>query len=322
MKRLVLSVLLLAATASASFAADAAFDEAKYNALLSKLESMGHGYYLASEWAQIDSEVADLLASAKADRNAEAVSKAAVVQAMTFADMRRDYPAALKALREARAAVKAIPGGNASQLYVKEADVLAQAGDRAAIAKLIAEYKASDDYVPEEYAWAGGNGPSDPLVIARPNATEKTSLPLTMMEAHERAAVSAPGLVFPDAELVAADGRAVRLADYRGKVLLVDFFVRGWTKWQASLPQLTALHAAQRANGFEVVSICLEPRAAGLESLGLPWTVCRAAPELTKPLGIFGESTNFLLDRNGTVIARGLYGSDLAFAVRRALGVE
>lgn len=322
MKRIALLVLPLVSAACAAFAADAAFDEAKYNALLSKLESMGHGYYLASEWAQIDSEVADLLASAKADRNAEAVSKAAVVQAMTFADMRRDYPAALKALREARAAVKAMPGGNASQLYVKEADVLAQAGDREAIAKLIAEYKASDDYVPEEYAWAGGNGPSDPLVIARPNATEKTSLPLTMMEAHERAAVSAPGLVFPDAELIAADGRAIRLADWRGKVLLVDFFVRGWAKWQASLPQLTALHAAQQANGFEVVSICLEPRAAGLESLGLPWTVCRAAPELTKPLGIFGESTNFLLDRNGTVIARGLYGSDLAFAVRRALGVE
>jgi len=319
MKRISLFLLALAALVAVAFAAEASFDEARYNTLLSKLESMGHGYYLQSDWDAIDSEVASLLASAKADQNAEAISKAATVQAMTFADMRRDYDAALKALRDARAAVKAIAGSNASQLYVKEADVLAQKGDRAAIAKLIAEYKASDDYIPEDYAWAGGNGPSDPLVIARPNAKEKTSLPLTMMEAYERAAVSAPGLVFPDAELTASDGRTVRISDYRGKILLVDFFVRGWAKWQSSLAQLIALYGAENANGFEVVSICLEPRATALESLGLPWTVCGAAPALTKPLGIFGESTTFLLDRNGTVIARGLYGSDLAFAVRKAL---
>ena len=44
------------------------------------------------------------------------------------------------------------------------------------------------------------------------------------------------------------------------------------------------------------------------------------APALTKPLAIFGETTSYLLDPNGMVIARDLRGQDLAFAVRRALG--
>jgi hypothetical protein len=54
--------------------------------------------------------------------------------------------------------------------------------------------------------------------------------------------------------------------------------------------------------------------------LGLPWPVVAGAPALTKPLGIFGETTSYLLDPNGMVIARDLRGQDLAFAVRRALG--
>ena len=72
--------------------------------------------------------------------------------------------------------------------------------------------------------------------------------------------------------------------------------------------------------GFEIVSVCLERNPAGLETLGLPWPVVAGAPELTRPLGIFGSTTSYLLDANGMVIARDLRGQDLAFAVRRALG--
>ena len=68
------------------------------------------------------------------------------------------------------------------------------------------------------------------------------------------------------------------------------------------------------------MSICLEPGATGLEAIGLPWSVVAGAPALTRPLGIFGETTSYLLDANGTVIARDQRGQDLSFAVRRALG--
>lgn len=106
----------------------------------------------------------------------------------------------------------------------------------------------------------------------------------------------------------------------RGKVVLVDFFARGWKVWEENLPATRELWGRYHASGFEVVSICLEPNALGLETLGLPWAVVPGAPALTRPLGIFGETTSYLLDAEGRVIARDLRGQDLAFAVRRALG--
>ena len=102
--------------------------------------------------------------------------------------------------------------------------------------------------------------------------------------------------------------------------MLVDFFARGWKIWEENLAQKTEVWNRYHSSGFEIVSICLEPNATGLESLGLPWPVVAGALELTRPLGIFGETTSYLLDANGMVIARDLRGQDLAFAVRRALG--
>ena len=100
----------------------------------------------------------------------------------------------------------------------------------------------------------------------------------------------------------------------------MDFFARGWKVWEENLPQTIDVWNRYHAAGFEVVSICLEPNPQGLEAHRLPWSVVAGAPALTKPLGIFGETTSYLLDANGMVIARDLRGQDLAFAVRRALG--
>ena len=67
-----------------------AFDE-KYNAVLSKLQSMGHGYYSDKEWASIDASVKDLVAEASRHYDGNAVVKAAVIEAMVLGDMRRKH---------------------------------------------------------------------------------------------------------------------------------------------------------------------------------------------------------------------------------------
>ena len=211
-------------------------------------------------------------------------------------------------------------GVDASKLFVKQAEVQAEAGNAAGVEDVIKEYKASKYYDPKPYAWSGMAQPGDPLMVARPNATGGDSLPLTMMEKALVRAQSAPGVIFPDATLTDITGRSFTLSSLRGKVVLVDFFARGWKVWEENLPQVQDLWNRYNPSGFEVVSICLEPGAAGLESAGLPWPVVAGAPALTKPLGIFGETTSYLLDQNGVVIARDLRGQDLAFAVRRALG--
>ncbi|HQQ60664.1 MAG: TlpA family protein disulfide reductase [Kiritimatiellae bacterium] len=313
------SMVLLAAVAGA-FGQDAAAFDAKHNAVLSKLQSMGHGYYSEKEWAEIDQSVQELVSDAAARNDGDAIVKAAVIRAMVLSDMRRRHGEALEALAAARQKVAGMEGVDASKLFVKEAEVQAEAGNPAAVADVIAAYKASRYYDPKPYAWSGLTGPGDPLVMARPNATEGDSLPLTIMEKALVRAKSAPGVSFPEATLTDIRGRTFALSSLRGRVVLVDFFARGWKIWEESLPATTELWRRYSDAGLEIVSICLEPNATGLDALGLPWSVVAGAPDLTRALGIFGETTNYLLDSNGMVIARDLRGQDLVFAVRRALG--
>lgn len=315
-----LMVVALLATVAGAFGQEGASFDVKYNAMLSKLQSMGHGYYSDKEWAEIDQSIQELVADAAKSNDGNAIVKASVIQAMVLSDMRRQHAEAVQVLVSARKKIAKMPGVDASRLYVKEAEVQAEAGNAAAVSTLIADYKASRYYDPKPYAWSGGTGPGDPLVLARPGATSGDSLPLTVMEKALVRAQSAPGITFPDATLTDIQGRSFTLSSLRGKVVLVDFFARGWKIWEENLPQSRDLWNRYHSSGFEVVSICLEPNATGLESLDVPWSVVAGAPALTRPLGIFGETTSYLLDPNGMVIARDLRGQDLSFAVRRALG--
>ena len=61
---MVLAGGMLLASAAVAFGQDAASFDAKYNAVLSKLQSMGHGYYSTEEWAQIDQSIQELMADA------------------------------------------------------------------------------------------------------------------------------------------------------------------------------------------------------------------------------------------------------------------
>jgi hypothetical protein len=321
MRKILLSLIVVALLVPLAGATgpEAAFD-VKYNNVLSRLQSMGHGYYSDKEWAEVEESVNDLLADAARRSDGEAIVKAAVIKAMVLSDMRRRHPEAMQVLAHARQQVAKLAGVDASRLYVKEAEIQAEAGNPDGVAAVIRDYKASQYYDPKPYGWSGGTGPGDPLVLARPGTTDKDSLPLTVMEKARVRARSAPGITFPDATLTDIHGRSFTLSSLRGKVVLVDFFARGWRVWEETLPQIRDTWARYNPLGFEIVSICLERNPAGLESLGLPWPVVAGAPALTRPLGIFGSSTSYLLDANGMVIARDLRGQDLAFAVRRALG--
>jgi len=318
MKKTAIAAMFAAVLAPFAFAQEpSAGFEASHRALLSRLQSMGHGYYSEAEWNAVMEQVRDLSGQARASGDAESILNAALVEASVLGDMLRQYPQALSVLRRTRAELDAAT--DTSRLFVKEAEILAQAGDSDAIGKLIADYKASPHYKPEAYPWTGGNGPGDPLYIARPRAEGGASLPLSIMEKARRRAASAPGTAFPDAVVTDLWGRNIQISAYRGRVLLVDFFVRGWKLWDDNLVQQRDLWQRCHGQGFDILGICLEPSPAGLENLNLPWPVATGALDLTRRLGIFGQSTSYLLDRNGNVIARDLRGQDLAFAVRRAL---
>lgn len=69
----------------------------------------------------------------------------------------------------------------------------------------------------------------------------------------------------PDFTLPALDGTTVHLSDYKGKVVLIDFWSTTCDPCLAAMPHLVDLYKKQKDNGFVVLAISLdgpESRAA------------------------------------------------------------
>ncbi len=65
-----------------------------------------------------------------------------------------------------------------------------------------------------------------------------------------------PGTIAPDFEAVRLNGSKVKLSDYKGSVVILDF----WSTWcgpcQASMPHTQAVYEATKDQGVKVLGVC------------------------------------------------------------------
>jgi thiol-disulfide isomerase/thioredoxin len=124
------------------------------------------------------------------------------------------------------------------------------------------------------------------------------------------------------------DGGLFDVANWKGKVVLIDF----WATWcgpcRALLPELQAIHERYHTKGFEVIGISLdEDRDALKEFLAeveLPWPTIvdadsAAEEQMAKKYGIVGIPSTFLLDKEGKLVATNLHGEQLAAKIEELL---
>ena len=130
------------------------------------------------------------------------------------------------------------------------------------------------------------------------------------------------------------DGSKFDWSQYRGKVVLVDF----WASWcqfcLEEVPNIKQNYAAYREQGFEVIGVCLdENRAMALdtvERMGISWPTLfsddESATGWDSPIalhyGISQLPMAILLDREGTVIDMEARGEQLGEQLARLLKEE
>jgi len=110
----------------------------------------------------------------------------------------------------------------------------------------------------------------------------------------------------PDVVLQGPVGPPVRLSDYKGKVLLVDFWASWCVPCKTSFPALDAIYHEYQPKGLEVLAVNLDEQRrnadAFLEQHPHRMTVLfdpkGVAPEA---FGVKGMPTSFLIDKAGAI---------------------
>ena len=137
--------------------------------------------------------------------------------------------------------------------------------------------------------------------------------------AHQQT-VTAVGQKFTDFEVPVGDGTAQKLSDYvgKGKVALVDF----WASWcgpcRAEIPNIKALKA-KYGDKFDVVGVAVwdnpDDTRKAMEQLEITWPFIIGTQQLSEPTDIYGITGIphiMLIGPDGTILARGIAGAELA----------
>ena len=118
-----------------------------------------------------------------------------------------------------------------------------------------------------------------------------------------------PGDVAPDFALTDFNGKPMRLADYRGKLVLLNF----WASWCGpcleEMPRLSALQRNYGPLGLQVIGVSMDDEAAPAKQLlakrPVIYPIGLGDDKLAERYGgILGLPQSFLIDRHGLILAR------------------
>jgi len=113
----------------------------------------------------------------------------------------------------------------------------------------------------------------------------------------------------PDFTLTCTDGKAIRLSDYRGKVVVLDFWATWCPPCKAEIPDFIKLYSSYKSDGFQMLGISLDEGGLNdvvpfMKDHGMNYPVALGTEEVVSAYGgIRGIPTTFVIDKKGYVRA-------------------
>jgi peroxiredoxin len=124
------------------------------------------------------------------------------------------------------------------------------------------------------------------------------------------------------------EGTQINLSEYRGKVVLLDF----WATWcpgcVIQMPHLKSLYDKYHGDGFEIIGISADTDLQVLKEYvrraGIQWPQildpARKETRIAELYRAYLLPTTYLIDRDGVIRAVNLSGKELDSAVKALLG--
>jgi len=138
------------------------------------------------------------------------------------------------------------------------------------------------------------------------------------------------GQTVPDFQVNDIDGLPHSAVNYRGKVVLLDFWSTACVPCIVEMPNVQKVYAKYQGQGFEVLGVDEDndmndkvKLTAFLKTHNMSWSECYGGDSLiSQKFHIMPLPANYLVDRDGTIIGMDLLGKDLDVAVAKAVAAK
>ena len=125
------------------------------------------------------------------------------------------------------------------------------------------------------------------------------------------------------------EGKAVSLADYRGKYVLVDFWASWCSPCRQESPAIVKIYNQYKGRNFDVLSVSLDKqdgRAKWLKAIAddhMPWVQVSDLRgfdnQVARLYGVRGIPQNYLIGPTGNIVAVNLKGEELGATLAKLL---
>jgi thiol-disulfide isomerase/thioredoxin len=161
-------------------------------------------------------------------------------------------------------------------------------------------------------------------------AARMSRLPADADSAFSAKAV-AKGSVAPDFQLTSLDGKELKLSDFRGRAVIVNF----WATWcgpcKIEMPWFVELNKKYAPQGLTILGVAMDDSGQGeiakfAKEMGVNYPILIGKEKVGDAYGgVPGLPTTFYIDRNGKIMDRvvGIVGrSEIEAAIQKALATS